>query len=287
MIMYSADAEAARAFLLRQYNDIDVFVEDIACQNMYVRLLGRMMGSQGRINNVYPLHGRANVIARCSADQGQRNRKRLYIIDADHDLICGRPAPKLKHLYRLQVYCSENLLLSENALIAIGTECEPQTPWSDLAIRLALRPLLERSVRLLLPLFVVYAVVHQLRLPIETVDYSVHRLLATPGDPLTLSETLIRTRILSLLRAIRSQVTGKKYRAARNEILRRVKRNRRDHSVYISGKAYLLPLAYLQLKRLVALNESLERVKVRLAQHSEMTIDSGLLRALRMALRNS
>ena len=39
MIAYSPEAEAARAYLLQSYNDIDVFVEDVTCQNMYIRLI--------------------------------------------------------------------------------------------------------------------------------------------------------------------------------------------------------------------------------------------------------
>ena len=50
MIAYSPEAQTARACLLRIYNDIDVFVEDATCQNMYVRLINRILGSRGRIS---------------------------------------------------------------------------------------------------------------------------------------------------------------------------------------------------------------------------------------------
>jgi Protein of unknown function (DUF4435) len=87
MIAYSREAEPARAYLLKSYNDIDIFVEDASCQNMYVKLFNRILEGKARINQVFPLHSRKNVIERCAADQGFRARKRLYIIDADHDLI--------------------------------------------------------------------------------------------------------------------------------------------------------------------------------------------------------
>lgn len=285
MIAYSPDAEPARAFLLKSYNDVDVFVEDAACQNMYVRLVNRMLAGRARINQVFPLQGRENVLARCRSDQSPRPRKRLYIIDADQDLIRGRPAPRLRHLYRLKVYCAENLLLSEGALVTLATECQTSATWPDMALALALRPLLERSVELLMPLFIVYAVVSELGLSIETIGYPVYRLLDQPGDPSTLSENRIRSRAFSLIREIRSKVSARRYRTVRNGILRRVARSRRDQSAYISGKTYLLPLAYLQLKGAAGLNDSLERVKVRLAEHCELNVDPGLPRVVRNAAR--
>ena len=280
MIAYSADAEAARAYLLTAYNDIDIFVEDTTCQNMYVRLFNRILAPRAKIQQVFPLHSRANVIEKCRNDQVERSRRRIYIIDADQDLILGRPPPRLKHLYRLQVYCSENLLLSENAVITLATECQPSATSPDLARDIALRPLLDRAIQILLPLFVVYAVVEELELGIETVKHSIYRLLDDPTDPRSLSERRVRCRILTVIREIRKQVPAKRYRATRDVVLRRIGRLQRHPSAYISGKSCLLPLVYLQLKQLAKLNEALERVKVRLAQHCELSIDRGLRRAL-------
>lgn len=285
MIAYSPDAEPARAYLLKAFNDIDVFVEDTTCQNMYIRLINRILAGRARINQVFPLGGRDNVVAKCREDQGLRPRRRLYLIDADQDLMLGRPAPRLKHFYRLSVYCSENLLLSEHAVVTLATEGRTNTAWPEMAISLALRPLLDRAVTTLVPLFVLYGIVLELGLGLETINYSVHRLLEDPADPFTLSERLVRVRILSIIRQIRAHVSARKYRSIRNSILRRIRRNVRHDSVYISGKTYLLPLTHLQLKRVAGLNDSFDRLKVRLAQHCELTIDRGLHRALRNAVR--
>jgi len=285
VIAYSPEAQAARAHLLKMYNDVDVFVEDATCQNMYIRLISRILGRRGRISQVYPLGGRDSVIEKCRGDQGLPARRRLYVVDADMDLILGRPSLRLQHYYRLGLYCSENLLLSEHAFITIAAEARINMPWLTLAASMALQPLLERGVRVLLPLFVVYGVAHELGLGIETTGYPVQRLLTDPNNPATLSEGLVRARTLSIVRQIRSQVPARKYRTTRNSILRRISRSRRDHSVYISGKTYLLPLACLQLRRIAGVNDSMDRIKVRLAQHCELTIDRGLARALRAAAR--
>lgn len=285
MIAYSPDAEPARAYLLRSYNDIDIFVEDVSCQNMYVRLFNRMLAGRGRIQQVYPLQNRKAVIEKCKCDQGDRSRRRLYLIDGDQDLILGRPSPRLKHLYRLPVYCSENLLLSEDALVTIGTECATNRSWPDMALDLAIQPLLARSVKMLLPLFVLYAIATTLRLGIETVNYSVHRLLSTPGDPTSLSESLVRSRMIAILRQIRQHASARQYRSARTAVLHRLKARELDPGIYISGKTYLLPLVYLQLKRVANLNDSVDRLKVRLAAHCDLAVATGLRRAVLRAIK--
>ena len=287
MIVYSPDAEPARAYLLRAYNDIDIFVEDCACQNMYVRLFNRMLESKGkRISNVFSLHDRRNVIERCRADQGERDRPRLYIIDGDQDRLVARPKPRLKKFYRLQVYCAENLLLSEHAIITIATEASTNTSWANMARALSIRPLLESSVESLLCLFVAYATAFIFNLNIETVGFPVQRLLVKQHDPTFLSQRFIRTRALSILRAGRTQVSRVKYRRTRKLIVSRLNSSvARDRSDYISGKTYLLPLIQLQVKRVAGLQGSADSLKVRLAQHCELSIDPGLQRAILRALK--
>ncbi len=286
MIAYSPEAEPARAYLLRAYNDIDIFVEDASCQNMYVRLFSRMLEGHARINQVFPLHSRKNVTLQCESDQHERNRRRLYVIDADQDLLLGRPAPPLRYLYRLSVYCSENLLLSEHAVVMLATEGDTNASWHSLAAAINLRSLLESSTRKLLPLFVVYGVIAKLDLPIETVKYAVVRLLDDPKDPESLSERLVNARIISLIRVIMTHVSPEEYRVKRDELVARLNALQCDPSDHISGKTYLLPLIRLHLHNKASINDSLSGLKVRLAQHCELLIDAGLQAALFNACRN-
>jgi hypothetical protein len=286
VICYSVDAEPARAYLLRAHNDLDVFVEDATCQNMYVRLFNRMLGKTGRkITSVYPLHGRKNVIERCLADQSPRPRRRIYVIDADHDLLLNNPRLRLKHFYRLNVYCSENLLLSESAIITLGTEADFDKSWPEMALALALRPTLERSIQFLMPLFVEYAIVSKLKLPISTVQYPVVRLLRNPQDANSLSMLLIRSRIREVRRLIFAQVSLQKYRRTRQFVVRRLYRSQRNHSDFISGKTYLLPLVHLRLKQIARFQDGFDRLKVRLAEHCELSIDAGLQCAIRRSAK--
>jgi Protein of unknown function (DUF4435) len=287
VIAYLPDHEIGRAYLLRHYNDIDVYVEDAACRNMYLRLINRILTPHGHsISTVFPLHGRSKVLETCAGDQ-VADRPRLYIIDGDLDLLLGNPAPNLKHLYRLDVYCAENLLLSERAAVTVATECHTDTYWGDLAVMLGLRPLFERCVSLLAPLFVVYAVIYSLDLPIdvETVNYPVQRLLIDANDPATLSRQRIRARIAELLERIRGTVPREAYRKTRNTVVGTLRRNTSRHAAYISAKRYLFPLLHCQLRRIVKLRDPEDQLKVRLAAHCELDIDAGLRNAVLDALR--
>src|SRR5579859_6472680 len=125
MIEYPKKALRALAFLFRPYNDVDVYVEDEKCRNLYETLLQRMLGDQARIERVIQLGGRDEVIKTCSQDQQAGGRCRLYIIDGDFEFVLGMSAPQLKYLYRLQVYCSENLVFSELAAIEVAYESLP------------------------------------------------------------------------------------------------------------------------------------------------------------------
>jgi hypothetical protein len=147
MLAYSPDSEPSRAFLLRAYNDLEIYVEDVASQNMYVRLFNRMLDGLGTISNVFPLHDRSRVIAACQADRGGSLPKRLYVIDGDFDLLLGNSPPVLGRLYRLSVYCSENLLLSERAVLEIGAECATSTTRANLVLALGLRDFLLMQFR--------------------------------------------------------------------------------------------------------------------------------------------
>jgi hypothetical protein len=280
MIYYSNDAEPARAYLLKRYNDIDVFVEDSRGQNVYVKLINRLLEGVAKINTVFPLHSRKNVIEECVKDQVDRARKRIYIIDADSDLIRGKPVPALKHLYRLEVYCSENLLLSENALLTLATECDTSCSWPDAALRLRLRPLLEGAVEILFPLFIAYGIVEELGLTIHTVGYSVNRLLDNPSDPNTLSRKLTRVRILGVIREIISKSSIASYSQGRERIMTYLSSGITDKSIFISGKDYLLKIAWMHLKRNAKFTEPFDVLKVRLAQYCELELARGLKQAL-------
>jgi hypothetical protein len=221
----------------------------------------------------------------CAGDQAPRQRKRLYLIDGDFDALQGIAPPPLQHLYRLDVYCSENLLLSELAAIEIARECDTNATWHDLAHRLSLKSLFDRVNALLVPLFIVYAVAELLDAGVTTSGYHVRRLCQIQHDPKTLSAYVIRKRIANVRSAILAKASIAHYRVLRKEVTNRVGTDRQQFGRFISGKTYLLPILHAVLLSEVNFPGSIETLKVRLAANCELDIDSGLAAAVLAAVR--
>jgi hypothetical protein len=235
---------------------------------------------------VFPLGGKRRVIEQCQNDQNASAQKRIYLIDGDLDLLLKRPAPRLKHFYRLKAYNIENLLVSENAIITIAAESSVDAQWHDLATQLNLRNLLTLSIEKLIPLFASYAVAYHFHVcNNQTSSFPVQRLLSVQHDPSTLSGCLIRKKIKEVVSSITTNTSLAQYRHKRTSIMCSIRERGGDFSEYISGKTYILPLVHMQLRKVAKFNGSIETLKVRLAQHCELTIEPGFARAIIRALK--
>ncbi len=283
MTGYAPQAQIARAFLSQRFNDVDVYVEDATCQNMYVHLINRVLEGAAAITSVFPLGGRDAVLARCRADQTPGGRKRLYLLDADFDLLRGIPPPNLMRLCRLSVYCSENLLISEEALVRLATEASPSTPAHELAGQLDVNSRIDRAAQTLLPLFVLYAVSHDLGLSLETASFSVIRLCRTPMEPDSLCPKMVRARMRGFLRQILQARPKADYDASKTRILHKLALWQRPKSDLISGKTYLLPLAHRLLRAVAGFRDPADSLRVRLAAYCDLSKDPDFVAGLRAA----
>ena len=281
MISYSDKARKAVAFLFQKYNDIDIYIEDTANRAMFEILLQRMIGADTKIHRIHQLGGRTAVIEECKKDQG-KGRRRLYIIDGDLDLLSGEPAPKLKHFIRLSVYCSENLLITEESLTELAFECALNEEKGVLRGKVDFGAHMTMLERAFLPLFVLYAIAHKLQIGVPTVAYKVHRLLDKSNDCLP-SASKVRARMRDLRRTIIKKVGRQQYLVTRNEIVTRFRASKVASHKVVSGKDYLLPLFHAKARTLFKLKDSVEHVKPRLARYTDLDVDSVLLAAVRGA----
>ena len=120
MIKYSEAAEQARVFLYRDYNDIDIYVEDSTNLNAYENMILRILPSGKTIRKIFGLSGRDSVIKHEKANKNnQQNRPTLYIIDGDLDALTGKRKPRSKKIFRLNYYCLENLVLCNEAICEV------------------------------------------------------------------------------------------------------------------------------------------------------------------------
>jgi hypothetical protein len=103
----------------QEWNDLDVYIEDKRkiTQNIYVELINRVGNGKFKIDRVFPLGGRKEVIEKCASDAGSSNRARLYLIDGDLGLTDGVVGPTLPQLFEHRVYCVENYLIDDTAVV--------------------------------------------------------------------------------------------------------------------------------------------------------------------------
>ena len=253
---YSQRALKAIVYLFSPYNDIEVYVEDDLNRNMYEIVIERILQDKAKVKRIFPLSGRNEVIKACEKDQDD-SRQRIYIIDGDMDLLIGKEKPELKYLYRLGVYTSENLLISEQAAIEISYEDISNEEKTEIQKSLDLSGLIEEAVEKLTPLFVMYAVKHLLEtrdskhIHIETSKYKVERLGEDCPEGICLSETKIKKKILEIRHLLNKEYgyTEKEIESAITEVLTNFPSEDSQLSKYISAKTYLLPLIFHRLKK--------------------------------------
>jgi hypothetical protein len=263
MIEYTNQAQIARAHLLRGSNALLVFIEDATCQNMHVRILNKLLGRQNAISHVFPLYSRKNVIEAAIADKGD-DPKRVYLIDGDFDLLTGRPIPSVKQLCRLRAYSIENLLFSEPSLIGVAEECSIDDSKDSLKKKMKFESQWQGLIRELEYLFIHYAIVSHLDLPIVTIGFNVLRLVEEESDTIVVTRSKVKQRLKEVRKEIVTRIGWKVFREEM-KAMRFRSRALEDKSLYISGKDYLLPVVHAFLRKRFGLRDSYRGLSVRLA----------------------
>jgi hypothetical protein len=178
-------AVRALGFLKASYNDVEIYVEDMTIQNMYVFIFRKLLGDDVNFTSVTPVGDRERVLEACKLDQVIDGRKKLYVIDGDFDHLLRRPKPRLRYLYRLRAYCIENILLDEGAVVNVGVEDDTNATEQEISSRLKLDSWISELVRMLLPLFIAYAAARELQPSLQTrlIPLSqVHQYIGVAGE---------------------------------------------------------------------------------------------------------
>ena len=277
-VVYPARSAPALGYLKSSQNDIEVFVEDSAAPNMWVKLLKRYLPEGTRLNSVSTLGGRQNVLAACRADQVDDGRRKLYIIDGDLDLISGNSKPRLKHLYRLRAYCVENYLLNQSAIVSIATTFDEGADEQTATALLDLSSWLSKNERCLADLFICYGACLKFNLSVKTVSFSPFLLKDDNQETLHYCPQKTRTRVLGLFRKLLSIVNAVELRTWLNI----AKQNFNSLGVIraASAKDYILPFIFEIMKRGFQINISKKVFKSLLAEHADNGFDPYLRRRL-------
>ena len=263
-VNYPARAVRALGFLKRVNNDIEIYVEDTATPNLWLKLLRKYLPNQVKLNSVNVVGDKRRVIKACARDQERDGRRRLYIVDGDLELLLGKRRPNLRYLYRLRSYCVENYILDERAFISAVAVLVPTVNEADARTTLDFGGWFDRNSRALASLFVCYAVVKQLKNEERTVRYPIYRMLKGDESEFDLCEVSVARRVRRLYRSVREDCTKDEVRVVFDGVKSRAKglKVRR----FVSGKDYLFPAMYERAKRKFSCNMSQNSFKVLIAE---------------------
>ena len=278
-VVFPARAAKALGHLKAHRNDVEIFVEDTAGGNLWVKLLRHYLPEQVKLESVNVLGSRQLVLKACSIDQAQESRRKLYVIDGDLELLRGVGKPRLKHLYRLRSYCVENYLINEDALVSAITTLNMNVDFYTARRELDLGGWIERNGGALHRLFVCYAVTHELKQEKETVGYKVNKLLKWNNSEFDFCESKVAARTIGLYKSVRLDFSKDEVRA----VYDRVKKNADRIGVwrFVSAKDYLIPQLYGRIRRKFGTNLSVRSFLAVLADAGSNREDPYLRRRLK------
>lgn len=258
-------AKSARSIFFEEYNDIDIYIEDRALGNkkLVKELLKKSLGSEVKIEQIFPLGSRDEVITECWNNQHKTGRKRIYIVDGDLYLISGSDVAGLTGLYVLPRYCIENFLIDEESLIELAYEEDPIMEIEEVRTNLNFSHWLEYNQALLTELFIIYALCFKHMPEEQTVGYKVSKLCSS-NSGLVCNDKVV-CRIAELKKKLVEKIGEVAFRTA----FEHYSANLIDHEYVmlkcVSGKDYLLPLLVTRLKSFLKFPNLNSSIKIRLA----------------------
>jgi hypothetical protein len=283
MISYSPRAAKALSYLKKTYNDIEIYVEDNAGHAMWVRLIRRLLPPTIKLESVNLLGGKRNVIQACKLDQRDDGRRKLYIIDGDFDYVTGKSKPKLKFCYRLSAYCIENLLLHKNCLAEICHDYDPRINVANVLSRIEYDMVIGKHEPLLRLLFVAYAASQEVNAGVETVKYSIYKMLRGAGGSAEIDEVKLKRRITQVIRLSCKAVGVAVFSKKRREIYARSRRL--GMKAFVSGKDLLFPLVWLRLRHHLNITTKPDDLKLQFAKEFGQACEPMLARRLQTILQ--
>ncbi|MFC1672655.1 DUF4435 domain-containing protein [Pseudomonadota bacterium] len=301
MIQYSQNAKKSLAYLLQPYNDIDVFVEDTTCMNMYIHYINRIISGRGKITHVHRLGGKKDVLAACANDQRGNGRPRLYVIDGDLEALTNIPIEEHKdlyknntkrdELYRLRTYCFENILFNEDSLIEIASESKHNSTVFEIT-QLIKYPQIESEIKnKFSSIFLLYGIATRLNLRIQTVKYNMHRLciprIRGGNRQFIICPHKVRDKTRDLISKIVNAVGWKRYIKEKRFIKKQITRKKLTSFDYISGKSYIMPIIHNVMDVKCDYRGDDNQLKAALAKTAPINREKAFSKRIRKLLRDT
>jgi hypothetical protein len=278
MIYYNSRAAKALGFLKKPYNEIEIYVEDTSNPTMWLRVLKRILPNTVRMQSVSPLGGRKNVVDACRLDQAEDGRKKLYIIDADFDYLTNRKKPRLRHLYRINAYCIENVLLQPSCIVELCVDLSTNSNILKAYSELDFPGMIGVHEELLRKLFLVYATSQEVRTGVQTVQFSTYKLMSNVSGMWQFEVDKLRRRVLHVVRESINAVGLSVFSKKRREL--RARATALPFHKVVSGKDYILPIVWQRVCKRFGYRGNEEQFKIQLAKEFRPEFEPWLSRRL-------
>lgn len=243
-------SKSAKSVFFEDVNDIDIYIEDTATgyAKLYSIIFSRVFEGNYRVGKVFPIGDRRSVIRQheCHCSIG---RPSIYIIDGDLFILAGDEVENRPGLFKLPMYCIENLLCDQQAIIDVLDEEEPLATRDKIVDQFDYDGWIANNCELLFQVFIEYSISFKIDPTVPTVSHPVRNLVASgSGD---LSGDKVTERMENIRRNSISCVGEDRYIEMRNDMLSRFGEEPKEKLAIVSGKDYLFPLLKMRAKSIV------------------------------------
>lgn len=259
-------AKSASSLFYEEFNDVDIYIEDTAegYRKIFKELLNKALGAKFKIEQVFPLGNKEQVIEECRKNQTSDGRKKVYIVDGDFHILNNSPIPNLNGLYVLPRYCIENYLFCENAICQTADEEECEMEIDQIRATIDFNSWITDNEKLLLDLFIVYAICFKYIPQEQTVGYKVSKLCNSNSGIVNSAKVQARKNELT---AKFINLFGEGRLNKEIEIIKdRIKEKDKKLLRFVSGKDYLLPLLITRLQSFIRFPSNSIALRLRLAK---------------------
>ncbi|NIJ67652.1 DUF4435 domain-containing protein [Xanthomonas sp. 60] len=258
-------ARYAEAIFHRNYNDVDVYIEDTAdgYRKIFSTMLGRALSDQRvSIDRVFPLGGRSEVIAAANKEASAGSADSIFIVDGDLYLLTGEEPPP-DNVCVLPVYCIENFLIDEPAILQIMFEESPELSLEEIQDLYGYVNWRNESTSGLALLFHWFAVSHLLQSGLPTVSRAYKSVCKNQAGDVDYDK--VNSIAYEIEGALRQRFGDTIVDEAWAKISSSVETRICFISKYVSAKDFTLPLLICRMRNVTGSKSSNLNIKVRLS----------------------
>lgn len=269
MLKYKEHILPTVARFFRHKNNIDIFIEDKNDDEFYLALFQRLAVKSGvTVGKLISLGDRQTVLNTCIADQGDRDRKRLYVIDGDLHIINESNPNGIKYLHVHDAYCIENYLIEEAAILEIlhdGFVISKE----EISKSFTFDNFLKRLSKPLVELFLHYAIVFEICPSVKTVANRVGTFCNQVKKVTVLADYKVNDKIEELRIEILKHISEEEYNDRIYSLRQKWNYDTDTLLKIVSAKDYILPLVQLRFAKIKSKNGfkiTRESLRLRLAK---------------------